>query len=80
MNLHRHRALKAYTIDVEYKQLTEGGARKTVSFSSLKKSKASRNPFTKVVDTFRVSFYAPGKNLSSHHARYLMFLSNFSHL
>ena len=55
------RALKAYTIDAQYKQIREGGAPAPMSFKSIgKRSKQSAPAFTKLIDTVRVSFYAPG--------------------
>ncbi|XP_030851735.1 uncharacterized protein LOC583017, partial [Strongylocentrotus purpuratus] len=58
-------ALKAYTIDAQYKQIREGGAPAPMSFKSIgKRSKQNAPAFTKLIDTVRVSFYAPGEELT----------------
>ena len=53
------RALKAYTIDMQYKQIKEGGKAKPTSFGSVGK-KSTTTPITTLIETLRFSFYAPG--------------------
>ena len=53
------RALKAYTIDMQYKQIKEGGKTKPKGFGSIGK-KSTTTPITTLIETLRFSFYAPG--------------------
>ncbi|XP_063962648.1 uncharacterized protein LOC129270763 [Lytechinus pictus] len=55
-------ALKAYTIDAQYKQIREGGAPPPISFSSIgRRNNRNTQAASNIIDTVRVSFYAPGE-------------------
>nr|XP_054764060.1 LOW QUALITY PROTEIN: uncharacterized protein LOC129270763 [Lytechinus pictus] len=58
-------ALKAYTIDAQYKQIREGGAPPPISFSSIgRRNNRNTQAASNIIDTVRVSFYAPGEELT----------------
>ncbi|XP_063962637.1 uncharacterized protein LOC129271361 [Lytechinus pictus] len=58
-------ALKAYTIDAQYKQIREGGAPSPISFSSIgRRNNRNTQAASNIIDTVRVSFYAPGEELT----------------
>ncbi|XP_041474845.1 uncharacterized protein LOC121423559 [Lytechinus variegatus] len=58
-------ALKAYTIDAQYKQIRKGGAPSPITFSSIGRRNNRNTPETSnIIDTVRVSFYAPGEELT----------------
>ncbi|XP_071476668.1 uncharacterized protein [Diadema antillarum] len=59
------KALKAFTFDALYKQIKEGGAPASIPFTSIgRKGPRKTAPITKLIDTVRISFYAPGEELT----------------
>ncbi|XP_072173028.1 uncharacterized protein [Diadema setosum] len=59
------KALKAFTFDAQYKLIKEDCPKTPVAFKSIgKKTKKCAQPFTKLIDTVRMSFYAPGEDLT----------------